>query len=163
MGGRRSNSMTSIACEIENLKEAKSLKKRHKFIKRYHVLILVVLSFLTWKCLVCLLGTEILNHVAISWIRQGEFEVQPLYVQVWNANQMFFFIMGAGGAKFLYSAPCYVTKTVKAKTQWNDVSETGSPTLKWSPNRARNGTGPHFSSHRPRNDPQLIKRNGMIS
>ena len=28
-----------------------------------------------------------------------------------------FFIMGAGGAKFLYSAPCYVTKTVKAKTQ----------------------------------------------
>lgn len=33
-----------------------------------------------------------------------------------------FFLMGAGGAKFLYSAPRYVTKTVKAKTQWNDVS-----------------------------------------
>ena len=41
--------MTSIACEIENLQDAKSLTKRHKFIKRYHVLILVVLSFLTWK------------------------------------------------------------------------------------------------------------------
>ena len=32
------------------------------------------------------------------------------------------FLMRAGGAKFLYSAPRYVTKTVKAKTQWNDVS-----------------------------------------
>ena len=29
-----------------------------------------------------------------------------------------------------------------------------SPTLKWSPNRPRNG--PHLSSRRPRNDPQLI-------
>ena len=28
-----------------------------------------------------------------------------------------FFIMGAGGAKFLYSASRYVAKTVKAKTQ----------------------------------------------
>lgn len=26
-----------------------------------------------------------------------------------------FFIMGTGGAKFLYVAPCYVTKTVKQK------------------------------------------------
>ena len=52
----------------------------------------------------------------------GVFEGQPFYVQVWNANQMYFFIMGAGGAKFLYSTPRYVTKTVKAKTQWNDVS-----------------------------------------
>ena len=33
-----------------------------------------------------------------------------------------FFLMRAGGAKFLYSAPRNVTKTVKAKTQWNDVS-----------------------------------------
>lgn len=33
-----------------------------------------------------------------------------------------FFLIRAGGAKFLYSAPRYVTKTVKAKTQWNDVS-----------------------------------------
>ena len=53
---------------------------------------------------------------------RGIWSSTPLSASMKCKSDGFFYIMRAGGATFLYSAPRYVTKTVKAKTQWNDVS-----------------------------------------